>query len=120
MYPLRLMLPCHCMKTLKSKYSQGNLKNRWKIQQCRSEKLYFDYHKDCEHCEARAYCHSEDVQPYYINIASSMLIFADSFENAKEYAGKGHGWLLDKEIISGLPVDVEVVGDSITFKSCDE
>lgn len=107
------------MKTLKSKYRQGNLRNRWKIQQCRSEKFFFDYRKECEHCEAREYCHSEVVQPYYVNVASSVLVFADSFENAKGYAGKGHGWLLDKEIISGLPVEVKVVDDCVTFKTCD-
>ena len=108
------------MKTLKSKYSQGNLRYKWKIQQCISEKQYFDYDKDCENCEARAYCHAEGVQPYYVNIASSVLIFADSYENAKNYAGKGHGWLLDKEIVSSLPVELKVVNDRVTFKACDE
>jgi hypothetical protein len=108
------------MKTLRSKYSQGDIKKKWKIHQCLSEKLYFDYPKDCDNCEARDYCYSEDVQPYYINIASSILTFADSFENAKEYAGKGHGWLLDKEIISGLPVDVKVIDDCVSLQACDD
>jgi hypothetical protein len=119
------------MKTLKSKYSRGNIRHKWKIQQCRSEKQYFDYDKDCEkqyfdydkdceNCEASEYCRTEDVQPYYVNIASSVLIFADSYENAKTYAGNGHGWLLDKEIVSGLPVDLKVVEDRVTFKACDE
>ena len=107
------------MKTLKSKYSQGNLRYKWKIQQCRSEKQYFDYDKDCENCEARAYCDAEGVQPYYVNISSSVLIFADSYENALNYAGKGHGWLLDKEIVSGLPVELKVVNDHVTFRAFD-
>ena len=108
------------MKTLKSKYSQGNLKNKWKIQQCRSEKQYFDYEKDCENCEAREQCNAEDIQPYYVNIASSVLIFADTYENAKTYAGNGHGWLLDKEIVSGLPVDLKVAEDRVKLRACDE
>ena len=104
------------MKTLRSKYSQGDLRRKWKIQQCQSEKMYFDYHKDCEHCPGRTYCYSENFQPYYINVSSSMLIFADSYENAKEYASKGHGWLLEKESISGLPIDLNVIDDLVTFK----
>ena len=108
------------MKTLKSKYVQGNLKHKWKIQQCRSEKQYFDYEKDCKNCEARDCCRAEDVQPYYVNIASCVLIFADSYENAKNYAGNGHGWLLDKEIVSGLPVDLKVIDDQVTLRACDK
>ena len=106
------------MKTLRSKYSQGDIKNKWKIQQCQSEKLYFNYHKDCEHCEGRAYCYSEEFRPYYVNVSSSMLIFADTYENARAYAGKGHGWLIEKESISGLPVALNVDGDCITFQPC--
>jgi hypothetical protein len=108
------------MKTLKSKYRHGNLRHKWKIQQCRSEKQYFDYDKDCENCEAREYCQADIIQPYYINVASSVLIFADTYENAKQYVGRGHGWLLDREIVSGLPVEVKVVNDRVTFKSCEE
>lgn len=114
------MLPCNCMKTLKSKYSQGSIRHKWKIQQCRSEKQYFDYTKDCDNCEAREYCMTDNIQPYYINIASSVLIFADTYENAKNYVGRGHGWLLDKEIISGLPIELKVAGDRVTFRACEE
>lgn len=105
---------------LKSKYSQSNLKNKWKIQQCRSEKLYFGYSKDCDNCKARSFCRSSESHPYYVNVSSSMLIFADSFENAKEYAARGHGWLLEKEIISGLPIELDVAGDSVSFKAGED
>ena len=120
MYLRYRMLPCNCMKTLKSKYSHGSIRNKWKIQQCRSEKQYFDYDKDCKNCEARDYCNAESLQPYFINIASSVLIFADSYENAKNYADHGHGWLLDREIVSGLPIEVKVINDRVTFKACEE
>jgi len=104
------------MRTLKSKYQQGNLKNKWKIQQCQSEKVYFDYHKDCQNCEGRFYCYKERFQPYYVSVASSMLIFADSFENAKEYAKNGHGWLIERESIDGMPVEIKVKKNKVTFK----
>jgi len=104
------------MKTLKSKYKQGDLKNRWKVQQCRCEKDYFDYHKDCEHCEAKEYCYSEQLQPYFINVTNSMLIFADNYDNAKEYAGQGHGWLLDRESVEGMPVQITIEDGKVSFR----
>jgi hypothetical protein len=104
------------MRTLKSKYQQGDLRNKWKIQQCQSEKVYFDYHKECQNCEGRSYCLRERFQPYYVSVASSMLIFADSFENAKEYARNGHGWLIERESIDGMPVEIRVAQDKVTFE----
>jgi hypothetical protein len=108
------------MKKLSSKYSRGNLRNKWKVQQCQCERKYFGYEKDCEKCEGREYCYSEEFQPYYVNVASSVLVFADSFDNAREYAGKGHGWVLDKEIVSGLPVELNVSRNLITFKAAED
>jgi hypothetical protein len=108
------------MRTFKSKYQQGDLRNKWKIQQCQSEKVYFDYHKDCQNCEGRSYCYRERFQPYYVSVESSMLIFADSFENAKEYAKNGHGWLIERESIDGMPVEISVAGDRVTFQPDSE
>ena len=104
------------MRILKSKYRQGDRKNKWKIQQCQSEKVYFDYRKDCKNCKGRTYCYQERFQPYYVSVASSMLIFADNFENAKEYAKNGHGWLIDRESIDGMPVEIKVKNNKVTFK----
>jgi hypothetical protein len=104
------------MRTFKSKYRQGNLKNKWKIQQCQSEKLYFNYQKDCKSCDGRFYCYREKFQPYCVSVASHMLIFADSFENAKEYARNGHGWLIEKESLDGMPVKVNIKDKRITFQ----
>ena len=104
------------MRTLTSKYRQGDLRNKWKIQQCQSEKLYFDYRKDCRDCAGRNYCYKGRFQPYYVNVASSMLIFADSFENAKEYAKNGHGWLIERESIDGMPVALKVKDNTVTFQ----
>ena len=104
------------MRKFKSKYRQGNLKNKWKIQQCQSEKLYFNYHKDCKSCDGRFYCYRERFQPYCVSVASSMLIFADTFENAKEYARRGHGWLIERESVDGMPVEIKVKENLVTFK----
>ncbi len=104
------------MRTFKSKYRQGNLKNKWKIQQCQSEKLYLNLHKDCKSCDGRFYCYQEQFQPYCVSVASHMLIFADNFENAKEYARNGHGWLIERESIDGMPVQINVKENLVTFK----
>ena len=103
------------MKTLRSKYKQGDNRNKWKIQQCQCEKDYFNYHKDCKSCEGRDYCTSEKFRPYYIVVAKSMLVFADTYENAKEYASQGHGWLLVREGVDGIPIDVEVNNGRVTL-----
>lgn len=103
------------MKTLRSKYKQGDNRNKWKIQQCQCEKDYFNYHKDCKSCEGRDYCTSEKFRPYYIVVAKSMLVFADTYENAKEYASQGHGWLLVREGVDGIPIDVEVENGRVTL-----
>jgi hypothetical protein len=103
------------MRTFRSKYHQGDLNNKWKIQQCQSEKVYFDYRKDCKDCEGRFYCFTKRFKPYFVNVTSSMLIFADSFENAKDYAEKGHGWLIDRESTDGLPVELKVKENKVTF-----
>ena len=58
------------MLTLKSKYKQGNVKNKWKIQQCQCERDYFDYKKDCENCDGKDYCASEKFRPFYIVVAT--------------------------------------------------
>ncbi len=104
------------MRTFQSKYNRGDLKNKWKIQQCQSEKKFFDCRKDCNNCEGREYCLKERFQPYCVSVASSMLIFADSFENAKEYAKNGHGWLIERESIGGMPVELKVKDDRVTFR----
>jgi hypothetical protein len=103
------------MKTLRSKYKQGDNRNKWKIQQCQCEKIYFNYHKDCKSCEGRDYCSSEKFRPYYIVVAKSMLVFADTYENAKEYASQGHGWLLVREGVDGIPIEVEVKNGRVTL-----
>ena len=103
------------MKTLRSKYKQGDNRNKWKIQQCQCEKDYFNYHKDCKSCEGRDYCTLEKFRPYYIVVAKSMLVFADTYENAKEYASQGHGWLLVREGVDGIPIDVEVKNGRVTL-----
>ena len=96
------------MLTLKSKYKQGTVKNKWKIQQCQCERDYFDYQKDCANCEGKDYCSSEKFRPFYIVVAKSMLVFANDYENAKEYASQGHGWMLVREGVDGIPIDVKV------------
>ena len=108
------------MLTLKSKYKQGNLKHKWKIQQCQCEKNYFDYHKDCDNCEGKDYCSSEKFRPYYIVVAKSMLVFADSYENAKEYASQGHGWLLVREGTDGIPIELNVQDGRVTLTPVPE
>jgi hypothetical protein len=103
------------MRTFKSKYNRGDLQNKWKIQQCQSEKVYFDYRKDCQVCEGKYYCFTQRFKPYFVNVTSSMLIFADSFQNAKDYAQKGHGWLIDRESVDGIPVELKVGEKKVTF-----
>lgn len=108
------------MRTLRSKYKQGNIRNKWKIQQCQCEKVYFNYHKECDSCEGRDYCRSEKFHPYYIVVAKSMLVFADTCENAKEYASQGHGWLLVREGVNGIPIDVKVENGRVTLLPISE
>ena len=104
------------MKTLKSKYRQGDPKNPWKIHQCQCEREYFDYPKDCEGCEAREICGTEELRPFFINVTNSMLVFADTYETAKHYANRGHGWLLDRESVEGMPVQLTVKDRQVSFR----
>ena len=96
------------MLTVKSKSKPGTVKNQWKIQQCQCERDYFEYRKNCDDCEGREYCDSTKFRPYYIVVAKSMLVFADSYDNAKDYASQGHGWMLVREGVDGIPIDVNV------------
>ena len=109
------MLLSKRMLTLKSKYKQGTVKNKWKIQQCQCEKKHFNYQKDCDNCEGKDYCSSEEFRPYYIVVAKSMLVFADNYENAKEYASQGHGWMLVREGVDGIPIDVNVENGKVNL-----
>ena len=104
------------MKTLKSKYKQGNTRNKWKIQQCQSEKLYFGYHKNCDNCDGQTYCYSMRFRPFYVEVANRMLVFADTFDNAKEYATKGHGWLIERESVRGMLLNIKLEDDYLHFE----
>ena len=111
------MLDLERMRTIRSKYKQGNLKRKWKIQQCQCEKVYFDYQKDCDGCAGKLYCCSEKFYPFYVEVSNRMLVFADTFENAKEYACQGHGWLLERESINGMPMDIKVEDNHVSLKT---
>lgn len=104
------------MGVIRPKYHQGTLRTKWKIQQCQGERDYFKIpNKDCDNCPGRSYCFTNRFRPFNIKVTGRVVVFADTFENAKEYAGKGYGWVMEKDGVDGFLIKVKIEGDQISM-----
>jgi hypothetical protein len=101
---------------IRSKYRQGTLRSKWRIQQCQGEKDCFKIlDKDCDTCRGKSYCYTNRVRPYEIKVESTVVVFADTYENAREYAGKGHGWCMGSKSVNGLPIKIKREGNKVSM-----
>ncbi len=101
---------------IRSKYHQGTLKSRWKIQQCQGEQIHFGYKKDCSNCDGRHYCYSTRFYPCIIELTTKTIIFAETKEEAEDYVAKGYGWRTDWKCDGHIPIKIKNEGDKLSWE----
>jgi hypothetical protein len=104
--------------TIRPKYHQGTPKEKWKIQQCKGEKVYFGFNKDCGSCKGKFHCETVRIRLFGVEVHDEVLVFGETKEDAKEYALKRHGQSSPRYrgIDSVIPYKVKIEGNQISFK----
>lgn len=103
------------MGTISSKYNQGSPKTKWRIDQCKGERDFFGFDKDCKNCKGKFHCESIRIRPFGVDVLNRVLVFAETEEDAEKYADKGHGHTLSgyREVDKVMPYEVEIRDDVI-------
>jgi hypothetical protein len=88
--------------------------NKRKIQQCQGEKVHFTFKKDCNNCKDRYICYVTKVKPIGVKVINKFLIFAETREEAYDYASNGHGLLVrERQVGAVFPLEVRILEDGI-------
>ncbi len=97
----------------KSRYHQEKTKLRFS--QCQGEKVYFGFDKDCDNCPGKVECYTTKARPFGVDVLNTVLVFAETKEEAESYAARGHGRDLPeyRGVVRVMPYMVEAKGNGI-------
>jgi hypothetical protein len=86
-------------KFYREKYNSQNVKNMRQMHQCKGERDYFGYLKDCDKCKLKYTCIcTPNLSPFVVDTYNRKIVFADNLDDACEYVEKGLGELYETKI----------------------